>query len=292
MTKILVTGSSGQVGSRLSRILSESGYDVVGIGTRQLAPEEFKYQKYLQADLLKDDIETLIRDVRPNILIHLAWETAPNSFWESLKNSSWLARSIELASAFSKWGGEKIVVAGTSAEYDWVSSAPFSETSPEHPDSTYGRAKLGLLDYLREQSTPFLWTRTFFQFGGKESPGRLIPSLIDSLWAGSEFTIRKPEDIRDFIYIRDVVEIMATLITAEQEGIFNVASGVGTSARDIGLQVASTLGRPELLKFDEQSEEPSIVLADTEKLKETLGGFSFTSLEDAIGETTRDRTAE
>jgi nucleoside-diphosphate-sugar epimerase len=191
--------------------------------------------------------------------------------------------------SFNKWGGERIVVAGTGAEYDWESHAPFDELGPEFPKSIYGQTKLALLNVLRHQATPFLWTRTFFQFGDNETPGRLIPSLIDTLNAGQEFLIQRPNDIRDFIYVDDVVQIMTSLIVSEKVGIFNVASGVGISMRELGMKIASIFERPDLLHFQEQSEKPSIVQANMAKLEKTLGRITYTALDEAINKTIRER---
>lgn len=289
MKKVLITGSSGQVGTRLTKSLSRAGFDVVGIGTREATDDTNDSNGYIKFDLLTDDVNSLIEQTRPELLIHLAWETQPNAFWTSPKNMLWLNSSKKLLESFNKWGGERIVVAGTGAEYDWESQAPFDELGPEFPKSLYGQAKLALLNVLRHQSTPFLWTRTFFQFGDKETPGRLIPSLIDTLQAGQEFSIQKPDDIRDFIYVDDVVQIMTSLIVADKEGVFNVASGGGITIRELGTKIASILGRQDLMHFQEQSEKPSIVQANMAKLEKTLGSFTYTNLEEAINKTIKER---
>ena len=290
MKKVLITGSSGQVGTRLTKSLSRAGFDVVGIGTREVSKDTNDSNAYIKFDLLTEDVDSLIEQTRPELLIHLAWETQPNAFWASPKNIAWLDSSKKLVESFNTWGGERIVVAGTSAEYDWESQAPFDELGPEFPKSVYGQAKLALLNVLRGQSTPFLWTRTFFQFGDKETPGRLIPSLIDTIQAGQEFSIQKPDDIRDFIYVDDVVQIMTALIVAEEEGVFNVASGVGITMRELGTKIASILERQDLLHFQEQREKPSIVQANMAKLEKTLGSVTYTNLEDAVNRTIKERT--
>jgi len=289
MKKVLITGSSGQVGTRLTKSLSRAGFDVVGIGTRDISDDANDANGYIKFDLLTEDVDSLIEQTRPGLLIHLAWETQPNAFWASPKNLLWLDSSKMLVESFNKWGGERIVVAGTGAEYDWESQAPFDESGPEFPKSLYGQTKLALLNVLRGQSTPFLWTRTFFQFGDKETPGRLIPSLIDTLQAGQEFSIQKPDDIRDFIYVDDVVQIMTSLIVSEKEGVFNVASGVGITIRELGTKIAAILERQDLLNFQEQSEKPSIVQANMAKLEKTLGSIMHTNLEEAITKTIRER---
>jgi nucleoside-diphosphate-sugar epimerase len=289
MKKVLITGSSGQVGTRLTNSLSRAGFDVVGIGRSEATKVTNDANSYIKFDLLNEDVDSLIEQTRPELLIHLAWETQPNTFWASPKNISWLDSSKKLVESFNKWGGEKIVVAGTGAEYDWESQAPFDELGPEFPKSIYGQTKLALLNVLRHQATPFLWTRTFFQFGDTETPGRLIPSLIDTLNAGQEFSIQRPNDIRDFIYIDDVVQIMTSLIVSENAGVFNVASGVGITMRELGRKIAGIFERPDLLRFQEQSEKPSIVQANMAKLEKTLGRITYTNLDEAINKTIRER---
>jgi nucleoside-diphosphate-sugar epimerase len=289
MKKVLITGSCGQVGSRLTKSLSRAGFDVVGIG-RSEATEVTNYaNSYIQYDLLTEDIDSLIAQTRPELLIHLAWETQPNTFWESPKNISWLDSSKKLVESFNKWGGERIVIAGTCAEYDWEFHVPFDELGPEFPKSLYGQSKLALLNFLRHQSTPFLWTRTFFQFGDKETPGRLIPSLIDTLNAGQEFSIKRPNDVRDFIYVDDVVQILTSLIISEKAGVFNVGSGVGITMRELGTKIAGIFERPDLMHFQEQSGKPSIVQANMAKLEKTLGRITYTTLDEAINKTIRER---
>lgn len=289
MKKVLITGSSGQVGTRLTKNLSRAGFDVVGIGTKEILNAADEPNSYIKFDLLTEDVDSLIEQTRPDLLIHLAWETQPNSFWASPKNILWLDSSKKLVESFNKWGGERIVVAGTGAEYDWESQSPFDELGPEFPKSIYGQAKLALLNVLRHQSTSFLWTRTFFQFGDKEMPGRMIPSLIDTLQSGQKFSIQKPDDIRDYIYVDDVVQIMTSLIVSEKEGVFNVATGVGITMRELGIKIAGIFGRPDLLHFQEQSEKPSIVQANMAKLEKTLGRIKYTNLDEAINKTIRER---
>jgi UDP-glucuronate decarboxylase len=289
MKTVMVTGSSGQLGTRLTKNLSEAGFNVIGIGTRQISENVNNFNSYIKFDLLKDDFDSLIKQIRPKILIHLAWETEPKTFWASPKNFLWLDASKKLVESFNNWGGERIMVAGTCAEYDWDTNAPYTETTPELPKSLYGQSKLALLEFLRLQHTPFLWTRTFFQFGGSESIGRLIPTLIDTLAVGQTFSIEKPNDIRDFIYVDDVARIMSLLVASTEIGVFNVASGFGISIKQVSEMIASMLGRQDSLNFQVQDEKPSIVRADISKLQRSLGPVKQLNLEEAISRAIGER---
>ena len=289
MKKVLLTGCSGQIGSRLSKCLIDHGFDVYGVSSRGNCPETIDSEKCIQLDLLTENIDLVMQEIRPNLLIHLAWDTRPTVFWESPENLRWSDSSHKLIESFNKCGGERIVVSGSCAEYGWDAGIPLKESDHESPKSIYGSAKLDLLNSLRTQPTPFLWARIFFQFGSNENPGRLIPSMIDALMAGHEFSVQKPNDIRDFIYVDDVVQIMTALILAEAEGVFNVGSGVGISVRDLATKIALIVNRPDLIHFQESTQEPSTVLADISKLKRMLGPIPGTFLDDAISRTIKER---
>ena len=277
-----MTGASGQVGSRLLKYLPSSEFDVFAITSNPSRLENLLGSKKILANLLEDDIDSIVKEIRPEMLIHLAWETRPITFWDSPNNEKWLEVSLSLVKSFRDYGGSKVVVSGTCAEYDWRGSEVLAETDAECPNSIYGQTKLQLLNFLRDQSLPFLWTRTFFQFGDDEPVGRLVPSAIDTISSGREYVIRKPDDVLDYIYVNDVAKIIASLIIKGEVGVFNVGSGEGISMRELGGKIASAHGSLELIQFQKQVEKQVVVIANTIKLQQTLPDLTSTSLLDAI----------
>jgi nucleoside-diphosphate-sugar epimerase len=239
---------------------------------------------------LDTSLDLKLQEIKPEILVHTSWLTTPKEFWNSDQNSDWVTASKRLINKFLFSGGKYLVVTGSCAEYSWNTSQPFTENSLEDPANAYGNAKLELLNWIRNQEIPFLWTRTFFQFGMKESPGRLIPDIIDLLGRNQEFVVQSSLDIRDFVFVKDVSRILSLLISQSQLGVVNIGRGEGINVGEIARSVAELLGRKDLIKFDGFDIQKSSVISNPEKLLTMLGNFNWTPLESALIETIKARS--
>jgi nucleoside-diphosphate-sugar epimerase len=261
--KFLLLGCSGEVGSRLTISLLKSGSIVLGVRGNRPCKIEHVNHSCIKVNLLDTKFDLTIEKFKPEVLIHAAWITAPNTFWESSLNFDWVRASKSIIKRFKENGGKYLVVTSTCAEYSW-----------EKPKSIYGKAKLELLNWVRSSDIPFLWTRTFFQFGLLEPTGRLVPSLIDSLLLGKNYVIRNENDIRDFVYIKDVVSVIENLISQQQLGIINIGSGIGLEIRSI---------------FQGSDSMKSSVVSNTDQLMSVLKKFQWTDLDSALAETIKVR---
>ena len=286
---VFLTGCSGAVGSRLTLLLLKSGFKVWGVRSSKPCKILDKNHLCRELNLLSSRTNLDLIEFKPDIMVHTAWITTPGVFWESLANDKWVEVSKKLIEEFSQSGGKYLVVTSTCAEYSWETTLPLSETSKTSPQSRYGRSKLELLTWVSQQEIPFLWARTFFQFGLREVYGRLIPSIIDEMLAGNQYLIRSSQDVRDFVYIQDVVEILAHLISKQTNGIVNIGTGEGISVEKVGRIIARLIGREDLLEFQSSSEINSIVVSDSRKLLSIIGNYPWTDFEKAIFETIDSR---
>jgi len=281
-SKVLILGCTGEVGYRMTSKLLALGFKVHGVrGSQSCRLMHFNHT-CIQADLLNPNIDLGIYDMRPELLIHTAWITKPGVFWNSPLNKSWVESSKRIIRNFKESGGKKLVFTSSCAEYSWNHSNALRENFSEKPNTLYGESKHELLNWVKNQNLPFLWTRTFFQFGMTEVQGRLIPSIIDNLLVGKEFMIMNRRDIRDFIYIEDVVKILFKLIMQEQSGVFNLGTGTGIKVETVASVIAKFTGNSNLLKFTEQTQPESTVLANSEKLLAAIGDFAWTEFDIAI----------
>jgi nucleoside-diphosphate-sugar epimerase len=279
--RILLLGCTGEVGSRLSLKLVKSGFEVFGVRLSRKCNIDHPLHTCFQRDLLNTDLDAEIQYLRPQILVHTSWYTTPNIFWDSDKNRLWVEASKRIVNSFEKSGGGYLAVTGSCAEYSWKYQEPLSEISCEKPESIYGKSRMDLLNWLKGKELPFLWSRTFFQFGLNEPKGRLIPTLIDNLNKGEISTIRSGSDIRDFVFVEDVVSVLHKLIIAKNVGIFNVGSGVGIEVAKIASQLAHLMGREELLNFVDNSTR-SVVVSNSLKLEAAIGNYRWQSLDHSL----------
>jgi nucleoside-diphosphate-sugar epimerase len=186
--RALVTGASGFVGRATVVALKRLGYEVHGVA--RTAAAQVPVDRWHEADLLEPEAaERLAAGAEPSHLVLLAWTTRHGSYWEDPANQDWITATQRLVGAFAEAGGERVVLGGSCAQYDWNGTAPMSETlTPRRPSTRYGRAKQAAEELLAEAAAPAgLSAATallFFPYGPHEQPERLVPSVAQRLLEG------------------------------------------------------------------------------------------------------------
>ena len=86
-----------------------------------------------------------MKTICPSHLLHFAWYTTPgNRYWSAQENIQWLQAGLTLVQEFSAGGGQRMVGAGTCAEYDWRYGYCSEDITPLKPQSLYGISKHSL----------------------------------------------------------------------------------------------------------------------------------------------------
>ena len=87
--RVLVTGATGFIGRHIPALLQARGYQT-HITARNVLPAPPGITAH-GVDLLRgNDAQLLIRDIRPDIIIHTAWYVAHGRFWTAPENTDWL----------------------------------------------------------------------------------------------------------------------------------------------------------------------------------------------------------
>lgn len=281
--KILVTGASGFVGAPLVRELKARGHHVLECG--RSSPNT--------CDLLDcTKTESFLESEKPQGLIHLAWETSHGSYWSSPANLRWVSASLHLLEAFAHFGGKRVLVTGTSAEYYWDGIHTLSEfNTPTVPNSLYGVSKNSLRQIL-ETWAPLAnislgWARLFCPFGPGEKEIRLIPRVVKTLASGNTLEFDNGLLIRDFIHVNDQAEALADFFESPVTGPVNIATGEGTSIREIIEQISNVLDVTSKVRFgakEDSSDLPLRVVADVRRLQQEVIWSPTKKIMDRIAE--------
>jgi nucleoside-diphosphate-sugar epimerase len=188
MSRVLVTGGSGFIGSHALRPLVDAGHEVHALSRRPALANAPAGIVWHDSDLLADP-GAVVSEVGPERLLHLAWYTEHGRYWNSLENLRWVEATLALMRAFAAAGGERAVLAGTCAEYEWGGAGPCVEgQTPLRPATLYGVAKRATCA-LVEAAAPELgvdvaWGRIFFLYGPGEDDRRLVASVASALARG------------------------------------------------------------------------------------------------------------
>jgi nucleoside-diphosphate-sugar epimerase len=273
MKRVLVTGASGFVGRHTLKTLLQRGFDVQAIAAKN-QPSDRSGCTWHLADLLDlTQIKELMSQIRPTHLLHFAWYAIPGKYWTSEENFSWVQASLELLRQFREQGGERVVMAGTCAEYDWNYGYCSEFLTPRNPSSPYGICKNALQEmfssYSEQTSLSSAWGRIFFPYGPYEAPQRLVPSVIRSLLSGEVANCTHGNQIRDFMYVQDVADAFVALLESEVSGAVNIASGQPITLKEIVYNISNKIGHPELVNLGAipvNQQEPPLLVADVTRL--------------------------
>lgn len=292
MKTVLLTGATGYIGQYTIKPLLEKGFTVHAVSTK---PQTSDRENLIwhRADLLSEkETAALTAETKCDFLLHFAWYVEHGKFWNAPENLAWLRASIFLAQKFAEVGGKRIVTAGTCAEYDWTAQNPLvEEVTPRNPRTLYGASKYALDSVLTKfaetQQLSFASGKIFFVFGGKESPNRLVSSVIRNLLDNHEAKTSHGNQIRDFMHVADAAEAFAFLADSTVEGSVNIGSGKGFKINEIVNIIGELTGKSHLLRIGDipaPPNDPPVITADIDKLKNLVGYRKEFSLRDKLNE--------
>jgi nucleoside-diphosphate-sugar epimerase len=290
VSRVLVTGATGFIGRHALPRLRERGHEVHASYRGSPGSETAEWHR---ADLLDPrEIESLIDSVRPSHLLHFAWYAEPGKFWTSPENAAWVESGIHLLRAFADAKGQRVVVSGSCAEYEWGADVLSERDTPLRPQTFYGTCKGALasigagLAGLRGFS--MAWGRIFFVYGPHEPPGRLVSQVASALVQGLPAPASEGTQRRDFLHASDVADAFVALLDSDVEGAVNIGAGTAVPVREVVSTIAAAAGRPELVRWGEipmRAGDPNVIEADVARLRDEVAWRPAIGLEEGLRDT-------
>jgi len=291
--KVLITGASGFIGQHVLTCLHHHGINTLAVGRR--LPKGVAPTDFIEADLLAtEDFATLVKASGATHLLHLAWYAEHGKYWTSPLNLRWVETTMRLVEAFCEAGGQRVVVAGTCAEYDWSHGCCREDSTSLNPATLYGTAKDAtrrlIMAVCAQHQVSCTWGRLFLPYGVCEASQRLIPSLID-VFRGK----RPPFGVnalayRDFLHVSDVAEGVIALLQSGESGAYNICSNQPVQLADAVRELARLLDADPQAVLGltvEHPGEPLLLVGENLKLK-TLGWQPALSLAQGLELTVRE----
>ena len=286
MSRVLVTGGAGFIGSNVVKLLIGEGYDVVVLdnlssGYRQNL-EPFKQVSLRVADVRDaDTVAQVMKDVE--IVFHLAASVGNvRSIEQPVEDSEVnVIGTIRVLEAARRAGVKKIVCSSSAAIFGELQRLPIDEGHPTEPDSPYGVSKLAeeklCLAFGRIYGLDAICLRYFNVYGVNQrydAYGNVIPIFADRLLRGLPLTIYgNGEQTRDFVNVDDVAR--ANLLAARSHGVagaFNIASGVSTTINRLAAMMSEMSDGEATIEYTEARKgEVRDSRADISAARATLG---------------------
>jgi len=295
--KILITGASGLIGSNLFKKLSNAGYEVLGLDSKN--------------DLrIASNAFNLFNNFKPTMVFHLAAKVGgihANSNFKAEFYSDNVLINTNVVNACIKNNVQYIFAMGTGCAYpkrlenQILLEKDFLDGIPEITNDAYAYAKRGLLVHLKSLEESHLIKYTYCLPANIYGPfdnfhplnSHVVPGLIrrfcdskdknlDEIYIWGDGTAK-----RDFLYIDDCISSIIKLAEIQFSGSVNVSSNTLTSIKELANILKKETNFGGILKFDQTKlSGQSQRIMDSSKMKK-LGWSAETTLSEGIKKTVK-----
>ena len=296
---IFLTGATGFIGSHLLKRLIKEGCKVhISIRPDSFLwrIEEFKNDFTSHKIDLTDfeAVKLLIQQIKPAIIFNLAAygvDYRQQNIHQTIDIN--LIASANLFEAFRINNGHRFIHTGSCSEYG-KKNKPISECDLLDPTSVYGATKASSVHLLSSmakgmQTGKLVILRPFGVFGEYEGLHRFVPQVIDKLKNGHAVQMTLGEQIKDYIYIDDLIDAYISSLIVPLENkveIINIGSGKGIAIKYLALIISNHLGaNDELLQFGALPYRPDEIMysvANINKAKSLLEWEPKVSIEQGL----------
>ena len=192
--------------------------------------------------LTSSDRLRALREIRPDYVLHLAWESTEREHYElGIEHQAWSVATTQFARE-SMAQGARVAVAGSAADVP-------GDTSYASP---YGDAKRAIRSALAREieEGAVVWLRPQYLVSVAERRPRVVREYLTQRSSGP-FHLRSPDAMFDFVEVRDAADALVLTIHHDLHGVIDLGSGQLHSVRQLIAGVSHYVG----VRSDSQCQE-------------------------------------
>lgn len=253
MSKVLVTGVTGQDGAFIAKKLISEGHQVFGTTRRGSSP---KVDRLIEIDILGDielisleisefaNVQSVLDEVRPDFVYNLAADSFVDDShkhpqYTALVNYTGVLNILEAIRILKL--DSRLFQASTSDMFGYVQSSPQSEETPFNPINPYSISKLAahhMVKNYRETYGMHVVSGIMYnhesELRGKQFVTRKISSWLAKIRAGYDkpIPLGNLDAARDWGYAPEFVDAMVAILEADEPSDFVIATNTITTVRE------------------------------------------------------------
>lgn len=298
MKKALIFGMGGFVGPYLAQELQAHSYDVYG---SDLHAKTIGNVSVIAADLLHaGSVETVIRDIEPDVIINLAAISSVGQSWgmpQVTMQVNVIGALNILEAARKQQTKPKIMFIGSSEEYI-VSDKPMSENTPLNANNPYGISKITqerfAALYREQYGLRIYCVRPFNHTGVGQRDSFVLPSFckqvaeIEKSGRPGSIKVGNLAIKRDFSHVKDIVRAYRMILESKDDTqIYNVGSGKAYGLDEMLEYITNLSSQKITVEIDPVLVRPvdtPVICCDYSKIKRELGWVPKLTVFDALQE--------
>lgn len=271
MSKIVITGGAGFIGSQLGFNLAKGGHEIILIDNMSdghldnVLYQGKPFAKLVFKDIRDKGFKSELNNV--DTLFHFAGtsslpkcQSKPTDAYDN--NVTGLINVLEAARENKI---RRIIFSSTSAVYENNTQTPFRENNVVNPDLVYACSKLAGENICKAYSSTYsmdiITARFFNVYGEHQDIHRMMPPFVSYLakeiyYGNRPIIYNQSNAVRDYVYVGDVINCLTLMMNSSKSfkgDIFNICSGVGVSVKEIILMYSEISER----KIDPIYKDPS-----------------------------------
>ena len=298
MSKALVTGGAGFIGSHVAEELVNLGHQVIVLDDLSggFIDNVVEGAGFIEGSI--NDVElinNLFEKEQFDYVFHLAAYAAEglSHFIKRFNYNNNLIGTINLINASVNTQVKCFVFTSSIAVYGTSPELPMTEETPAHPEDSYGIAKLAVEQELRVCKEMFDLDYIIFRphnvYGERQNIGdkyrNVVGIFMNQILQGKPMTIfGDGSQTRAFSYIGDVAPVIAQSIEIREayNQIFNIGADQPYSVNELANCVASAMGSKPIINYLAARNEVLHAYSSHEKVRRVFGERKLYDLEDGL----------